>query len=343
MKKITLTILGMISLVTYAQTQRTILLEEFTQASCSQCAAANPNFNKFVANNASKLVSIKYQTAFPGDDPMNNQNKGEVATRVNYYSVISTPIVSNDGKALETPGSVTQADINTEYTVTSPFKMEITQQVDTTIDSILITCTITAAQDFTTKGPFYLRMALVEKTIKFAKAPGTNGEKEFFSVMRKMIPSVSGTSLLLNWTKDHVEKIVYKQAIPSYIYDKNQLSVVGFLQTDNNKAVLQAAESVSITTGIISCPAAPQSTLAIVYPNPAANAAFISLQLSQPDRVMIQLVNSLGQTILTSDLGQLQGGNQQAELNTSQIPQGVYFLNISVGSKLISKKISITR
>lgn len=231
MKKITLTLLGMVNLILFAQTQRTVLLEEFTQASCSQCAAANPTFNKFVANNSSKIVSIKYQTSWPGEDPMNAQNKGEVATRVSYYNVVSTPQVSNDGKATKAPGSLTQAEVDNEYTVTAPFKLDIIQQVDTILDSVFITCTITAAQDFTTKGPLYLRLALVEKAIKFSKAPGNNGEKEFFSVMRKMIPSAAGTSLALNWTKGHTEKLVYKQVIPSYIYDKRGVLKIKILTT----------------------------------------------------------------------------------------------------------------
>jgi len=343
MKKITLTLLGMISLVAFAQTQRTVLLEEFTQASCVQCASANPTFNKFVANNASKLVSIKYQTSWPGEDPMNAQNKGEVATRVSYYNVVSTPMVSNDGKPTEVPGTLTQAEVDNEYTLASPFKMEITQQIDSTQDSILITCTITALQDFTTKGPLYLRLALVEKTIKFPKAPGTNGEKEFYNVMRKMIPSVAGTSLAVNWTKDHVEKIVYKQVIPSYIYDKSQLSIIGFLQTDNNKAVLQANESISTATGIINTTPSIKNALAIIYPNPMSNTATIGLQLFESSKVILQLVNSLGQVVLTNDLGKLAFGEQTVELNIAPLPQGLYFLNISVGSEIISKRISINR
>lgn len=342
MKKITLLFLGMNTLMTFAQTQRTVLLEEFSQASCPQCASANPTFNKFVANNASKLVSIKYQTSWPGVDPMNAQNKTDVATRVTYYNVSSTPMVSNDGKPTEVPAAITQTKVDNEYNLTSPFKLDITHQIDTTNDSILITCAITATQDFTTKGPLYFRLALVEKVIKFAKAPGENGEKEFFSVMRKMIPSAAGNSLALTWTKDHSEKISYKIAIPSYIYDKSQLSLVGFLQTDNNKTVLQAAESISAITGIISCPTS-NNTQVFVYPNPANNSATVGLQLLESSQVTVQLVNSLGQTVLMNDAGKLDLGKQTIELNTAQLPPGFYLLNISLGNEVVSKKIAINR
>ena len=342
MKKITLLVLGMVNMITFAQTQRTVLLEEFTQASCSQCAAANPTFNKFVANNASKLVSIKYQTSWPGADPMNAQNKGEVATRVTYYNIVSTPLVSNNGKTAEAPAVVTQAKVDAEYNTSSPFKLDIVQQVDTLIDSILITCTITATQDFTTKGPLYLRLALVEKTITFSKAPGTNGEKEFYSVMRKMIPSAAGTSLAVSWTKDHSETIVYKTVIPSYIYDKNEISIVGFLQTDNNKAVLQAAESTSAITGINTV-SGFQNIQATVYPNPLSDYASIKLQLLVSNKVTLQFINSLGQIVLMKDMGKFEPGEHVIDLNTDQLPQGMYLLHISSGNEVISKKVSIIR
>lgn len=342
MKKITLLFLGTIHLMTFAQTQRTVLLEEFTQASCPQCAAANPTFNKFVANNANKLVSIKYQTSWPGVDPMNAQNKGDVATRVTYYNVSTAPSVSNDGKPTEAPAAITQTKVDDEYNIASPFKLSITHQIDSTTDSILIISTITAAQDFTTKGPLYFRLALVEKAIKFIKAPGENGEKEFFSVMRKMIPSATGTSLALNWTKDHSEKIVFKIVVPSYIYDRNQLSVVGFLQTDNNKTVLQATESASAITGIFTT-ASSKSTQVFVYPNPANSEATINLQLFESSKVTLQLANSLCQQVLTKDLGTLEPGEQTLELNITQLPPGFYFLNISLGKEVISKKIAINR
>ena len=54
----------------FGQTQRTVFIEEFTQASCAPCAAANPAFNTLLSANTAKAVSIKYQVSWPGTDPM---------------------------------------------------------------------------------------------------------------------------------------------------------------------------------------------------------------------------------------------------------------------------------
>lgn len=119
------------------------------------------------------------------------------------------------------------------------------------------------------------------------------------------------------------------------------MSIVGFLQTDNNKSVLQATESVSITTGIIAAPITKNAV--VVYPNPMSDAANVSIQLLESAQVKFQLVNSLGQTVLTSDLGKVQSGVQEFAMNTTQLSQGIYFLNVLVGNEVFLKKISINR
>ena len=42
--------------ISFAQTQRRVLVEEFTQASCGPCAAVNPAFNVMLSANAEKFA-----------------------------------------------------------------------------------------------------------------------------------------------------------------------------------------------------------------------------------------------------------------------------------------------
>ena len=87
--------------IAYAQvpkSQRMVLVEEFTQASCYSCALYNPALNTLLAANTSKVISLKYQTSWPGVDPMNAANPSDVAGRVSFYGWISgVPIVVKDG------------------------------------------------------------------------------------------------------------------------------------------------------------------------------------------------------------------------------------------------------
>ena len=86
MKKITLILaIVMAGSSAFAQSQRLVLFEEFTQASCPPCATTNPGLNAMLDAHPSEVVSIKYQTDWPGNDVMNVHNPSEVQTLVRFF------------------------------------------------------------------------------------------------------------------------------------------------------------------------------------------------------------------------------------------------------------------
>jgi hypothetical protein len=88
-----------------------------------------------------------------------------------------------------------------------------------------------------------LRLAIIEKVINFDAAPGSNGETEFFDVMRRMVPNATGTTLVGTWTNAQTQSFTFGVAMPTFIYDLLQIRVVGFIQTDGDKVVHQAGMS----------------------------------------------------------------------------------------------------
>lgn len=244
MKKTLFTISAAIfSIALSAQSQRLVLAEEFTQASCGPCASQNPAFNTLLAANTTKVVSVKYQTDWPGVDPMNAQNPATVSNRVTYYGVTGVPNVEMDGNiVVGAPNAITQSNINAEYAVPSPFTMNLAHYFNAAQDSIFIKCEIICSQN-NTIGTGKLRVALVEEQISFTTPPGSNGELDFYNVMRKMYPNANGTSLTSSWTVNQTQIITFAESIPNYIYDFNELAVVAWIQDDVNKNVKQAAFS----------------------------------------------------------------------------------------------------
>ena len=152
-----------------AQSQRIVIAEEFTNASCPPCASQNPAFNALLDANSTKIVSIKYQTNWPGTDPMNAQTNSMVAPRVTYYGVTGVPHavvdgvpVANDCNAyVGAPACFTQTKIDTRYAVASPFDLAITHAYNSTYDSIYITEVITCTQ--AVSGTLYLQTGVIEK------------------------------------------------------------------------------------------------------------------------------------------------------------------------------------
>ena len=235
----------------YAQapkSQRTVLVEEFTNASCSPCASQNPAFNTLLNANLTKAVSIKYQWYFPGYDPFNEQNPTEANGRMSYYQQNAVPTGVVDGTVHSPVSTVTQAQIDGDYSVSSPFTLAVTHSLSQNLDSIHIEVTITATEAYTASGAFKCQIALLETEVHFATAPGANGEKDFFNIMRKMYPDHNGTTLPGSWTVGQSQTVTIDAPIPMYIYNLNKLNVVAFLQENGTKTVKQAAMSTQITT-----------------------------------------------------------------------------------------------
>lgn len=271
MKKIfTLAVSLGFAYASFAQTQRMVLTEEFTNASCPPCAAQNPDYNALISDNPTKIVAIKYQTNFPGVDPMNAQTQTDVAGRVTYYGVNGVPYAPLCGDTVPLidwagtgytggPYHYTQAMIDSAYASPAPFSLTLGHTLNASLDSIFITAIVTAAQDIPVLTTPKLRIGIIEREINFASAPGTNGETVFYDIMRKMVPNSTGTALGTTWTNGQSQTFTFAVKLPTFIYNLLQVGVVGFIQTDGNKVVHQAAISQPIA--LTNYATIPQATL----------------------------------------------------------------------------------
>lgn len=244
MKKLyALAITVLASSLAWGQSQRLCLLEEFTQASCPPCASQNPALNTLLGANTTKVASIKYQTNWPGVDPMNAQTQSWVGPRVSYYGVTGVPNICLDGNVIQkqAPSQLTQTGINNRYAVSSPFEFDLTHSFSADYDSVFINMLVTCTQ--ATSGTFRARVSLVEQEIAFCNPPGTNGEDIFYGVMRKMYPNAIGTALATSYAPGDTFSLSFADAVPSFIYGFDQMAVVAFIQDDATKEVKQAGIS----------------------------------------------------------------------------------------------------
>lgn len=237
-------LLFLLPVLTDAQAVRKVLVESFTNASCPPCAAQNPAFGALVESNGTNVVLLKYQTNWPGFDPMNQQNPTEVAARVSYYGVTGVPNVRLDGvQNAGTSGSVTQAMITNRLGQTTPIELELDHELSANFDSIYITGRITNVGDVAfNPGNVVLHTAITEKQITFPSPPGTTNEFDFKSVTRKMVPGSAGAPISEIPAGESVE-FSYAVALPGYTYNYSRIGVVAFLQRTTDRVVYQAEES----------------------------------------------------------------------------------------------------
>ena len=112
-----------------------------------------------------------------------------------------------------------------------------------------------------------------------------------------------------------------------------------YLQTTDSTGCSDAA---SQTIEVNNFPVATErigtlENIAKIYPNPTYDILNIELNLDKTSSVQFRLFDAIGKTVITSS-NQI-SDNQITQLNLSQLPSGIYFLQIQIDENVISKKV----
>ena len=244
MKKTTLIVTALVmlfSLKVSAQNERVLLFECFTNTSCGPCASQNPALDALINANADRVAAIKYHMNWPGaNDPMYLHNTVDNNARKGVYNVSSVPHTVVDGiRYANVPSGLNQNTVNNWLNIESPFEMRLSYEVDEAANTITVHVMGRASQ--AVPGTIKLYIGVIEREIHYTSAPGSNGERDFYSVMKKLLPSASGVSI------GEVEAGSYFAYTFSWelanVYNNDQLDAIAWIQNINTKEVYQACKS----------------------------------------------------------------------------------------------------
>lgn len=244
MKRFTLvfaSLMMLICLKVNAQNERVLLFECFTNASCGPCASQNPALDALINNNPGRIAAIKYHMNWPGEnDPMYLHNPADNNARRGVYNVNSVPHTVVDGiRFSNMPSGLNQNAVNNWLNIESPFEMRLSYEVDEVANTITVHVMGRASEAIS--GNVKLYVGVIEREIHYNSAPGSNGERDFYSVMKKLLPSSSGISV------GEVEAGSYFAYTFSWelanVYNNDQLDAIAWLQNYNTKEVYQACLS----------------------------------------------------------------------------------------------------
>jgi hypothetical protein len=245
MKQFSFIIIYFVVFFANAQTQRKVLIEEFSGANCGPCASANPAVNTLMANNTSKTIFLKYQVDIPSADPvLYPQTASIVDPRMTFYGVNSAPEGYQDGLPVGDGhvSNITQSTINSAYAVTSPFFMRLNANFTPNNDSIDFTLVIKAAQSFNGVA-LKAYIAIAETEINFPIPPGSTTEKDFHHVVRGMYPNSSGTTINTTWLSGDSIIINGRVKVPSIIYSLDRIELAAWVQSTTYKTVYQSVKT----------------------------------------------------------------------------------------------------
>lgn len=78
-----------------------------------------------------------------------------------------------------------------------------------------------------------------------------------------------------------------------------------------------------------------------VYPNPANDVATVNFQLNEVANVSIEVVDYTGKVISTENLGSVSNGAHT--VNTSNVAEGIYFVNLVVNGNVTTNKLVVSK
>lgn len=218
--------------------RRVVLLEHFTSVYCQPCPATNRIINGLLEEyGPEQVVGIEYHPFSP--DPFYDAASLGNIIRGNYYGVFSVPALFVDG--VTSPGttdSLGMVDVvEARLDEPPPVAVAVTDTVTGQHwagTAQIIGLTDVVASDV--RGFF----VVLEREIHFDQPPGTNGEKDFYYVMREILPDANGEILTISagdTLTRFAECDIHPDCAPSQIYS------IYFVQEYLGKEVLQVGTS----------------------------------------------------------------------------------------------------
>jgi hypothetical protein len=247
---------------TSASTDRTALLEMFTGASCGPCAGGDIAVDAIRERfDPRQLIVLMYHVHVPGPDPMTNPDG---VMRASYYSAQGAPTFVVDGANKETGGGsrheaqrpYERVNAMLEKALQEPAQASLS--LSATLTGKRVSVQARAGKVAAAASDLKLRIALVEHEIRYS---GENGIRFHPMVVRAITefaldplnPSpvtaefdVDQVSAKLKVYLDEYERRNDKFGPITFVekkfaIDSTDLAVVAFLQSDNDRQILQSA------------------------------------------------------------------------------------------------------
>ncbi|HZT82438.1 MAG TPA: hypothetical protein VFA26_19575 [Gemmataceae bacterium] len=242
------------------KSERVVLVELFTGAQCPPCVAADVAFDALLKTyKPAEVVFLQYHEHIPGPDPLTNAG---TEARAKYYAIEGTPTFYIDGK--DGPGVGGPRDVARRGYAALSEKIDAQLEKDAGAglkvraarkgDVVAIQAEVSDLKK--TGDDIRLRFVLVEDVVRY---PGTNGQRLHHHVVRDFPGGVEGVAMkeksgkhvatvnlpeLTRKLEEYLTNYAKRRAFPGddRPLDLKHLKVVAFIQDNDTKEVLQAAQ-----------------------------------------------------------------------------------------------------
>lgn len=224
------------------------LVEHFSNTDCAPCPEADRIIEAvLVEKGVDSAAVISYHPDFPGrQDPFFLAAPTENLSRYGFYGRPPLPFAVVDGLRRLAGTASLEARFRSALTgrsgrqATAVLDFEEFAEVMQSARAITGKVRVEALTDWAGQDAV-LQLALIEREIVYPVAPGSNGQKRFFDVMRALYPSAEGRAIALAPGGSAVLAFEFARKADW----TGELQVVAFVQNSVTGEVLQAHWSAS--------------------------------------------------------------------------------------------------
>ncbi|MEM6724478.1 MAG: PKD domain-containing protein, partial [Bacteroidota bacterium] len=309
---------------------RGVLFEHFTNLNDPNAQAVDEflydellqnNFNESEFNPLD-VVYMQYHIGVPSADAINLENTADPSARTLLYGIDETGkaqingLVFGNGDSQPADGDPWQQIDLDQQALPDPLFNILLPPASVSGSTISASAVITANEDLSLD-TLDVHLVIVEDNVVV-------GSRTLQGVLREMLPDAAGTPFVQAWSAGETANISYSYTFDPTVVDANNLEVIAFIQDRETQEVVQAnsTRDLSIFVDVEE----PIETFSLaVFPNPASHMINLNFDQTIPETIQWQLNDALGRVI---DGGELDPGNYNYQLPTTQWPDGFYFLQV---------------
>ena len=341
MKLVTKSIFALLlfSITLFAQEERKVLVEVFTNSHCPLCPPAHTIMENYINGpNGDKISYLFYHMVYPyPDDLLYSQSQQGSDARDAYYNAVhATPQGWFDGVH---QGSYSGWASTLDNLVINESPLKINLSGTRSNSQVSINAELTRTGNIP-DGDLVLHFVVAEN-VHYA---GRNGITNHIHVMRKMLPAPDGLSFSIDLNET---KILDQNIDLDPLWNPDSLNFVIFVQSTSSKTIYQS-ETINYsdlsTTAVDNENNRPELfILEQNYPNPFNPSTKIKFSIAQPGFTTLKVFNLLGNEISTLINRNISAGNYELVFDASELPAGVYFYSLQSGGLIQTKKMILLK
>lgn len=342
------------------------LIEEFTTAVCQYCPRGTTEMNTILANH-NNVIGVALHAGF-GTDAMTIADHSTVAgaftsgapsaaiDRVLFQGEEEVGVSTNvwEPYAVQQAATITPVSIIADNTYNSTTR-ELTVNASARFygpisDNFRINCYI-VEDSVTGTGSGYNQVNAYNGTSGTEWYQKGNPIVGFAHrhVCRQMLGGAWGTpAVIANPTTDGgLYTKQYTYTLPQ-TWNESRVQIVVLVQHYSNTATdrqvlnalelhLNSADSTAVTPSNTAVSEVAANVASVtLYPNPATDAVNLTYSLKNATTVSFEVFNVIGQSVQTVRPSELAQGDYRTTINTTELKNGVYFVAVKDGNKVVN-------